>query len=135
MSQITAAELAYVKGLAAANDAVAIRMLSLKDELNSVAVTMLQDYRTGGAGTGGVAATDLANHANAALGSHLVGVQATNNMLDVALAAIKATADAARPTAYVPGTAGNWAGSPATIQAAIDRLAAAVEGLLAVPIP
>ena len=37
---------------------------------------------------------------------------------------------------YTPATPGNWSGSaPASMKAAIDRLAAAVEGLLAAPIP
>jgi hypothetical protein len=36
---------------------------------------------------------------------------------------------------YTPGNSSNWSGSPTTIQAALDRLAAAVAGLLGSPIP
>jgi hypothetical protein len=46
-----------------------------------------------------------------------------------ALGALKVNA------AFVPGTSGDWDGDPATVQTAIDRLAAAVEGLLGAPIP
>lgn len=37
--------------------------------------------------------------------------------------------------AYIVGAAGNWSGSPTTVTSALDRLAAAVAGLLAGPIP
>jgi hypothetical protein len=36
---------------------------------------------------------------------------------------------------YFPGASGNWAGDPATMGDALDRIAAAVAGLLAAPIP
>ena len=36
---------------------------------------------------------------------------------------------------YAPGNPGDWDGDPATIQDALDRLAAAVSGLLTAPIP
>lgn len=40
-----------------------------------------------------------------------------------------------RANAFTPGTAGNWSGSPATVQAAIDRIAAAVAVSIGNPIP
>jgi hypothetical protein len=46
-----------------------------------------------------------------------------------AIAALKVNA------AFTPGDAGDWDGSPATVQAAIDRLAATVATLFAAPIP
>jgi hypothetical protein len=46
-----------------------------------------------------------------------------------AIAALKVDA------AFTPGTPADWAGSPATIQAAIDRLAACVADLNAAPVP
>lgn len=36
---------------------------------------------------------------------------------------------------YIPAAPANWAGSPATVGSALDRLAAAVAGLLGGPIP
>jgi hypothetical protein len=36
---------------------------------------------------------------------------------------------------YTPGTPGDWAGAPTSVQDALDRLAAAVEGLLGGAIP
>ena len=131
MAQITSAQLAYVQGLAAGGDAVAQVLLSHKDELNSDMVAMFQDYRTGGAGTGGVLATDLAA-TTSGKGASLVGVHATGNTLEVALAAVKATADAARVNAFTPGTghATDWATSaPATVQAALDRMSSLLKTL------
>ena len=46
-----------------------------------------------------------------------------------------AALDNAPDTAYTPSTPGDWAGSPTNVQDAIDRLAAAVSGLLGAPIP
>lgn len=138
MSQITAAELNYVKGLADDADPVAIALMSHKDELNSNIVQLFQDYRTRPA-VAGVSTADLASTANGK-GASMVGVEDaggkyTATTVEAALAEVKTLADAARTSAYTPGTAGDWATSPTTIQAAIDRIAAAVAGLLTTPIP
>jgi len=59
---------------------------------------------------------------------------ATQALTDAATA--QSTAEDAENQAYTAGTPGDWATTaPATLKAAVDRLAAAVEGLLTNPIP
>jgi hypothetical protein len=60
---------------------------------------------------------------------------ATNSTQLATTAYADAIAALKRDTAFTPGAAGDWDGVPATVQAAIDRLAAAVSGLLVLPIP
>ena len=48
---------------------------------------------------------------------------------------VSASPPPAPAVAYVPTTSADWAGDPATVQEALDRIAAAVAGLLAAPIP
>lgn len=55
--------------------------------------------------------------------------------LEDAATAAQASADGAAAAAYVPTTSADWVGDPADIQEALDRLASAVAGLLAAPIP
>jgi len=57
------------------------------------------------------------------------------NKLDAAFTAVQAAVVGVAP-AYAAGTPADWAtAAPTTVSEAIDRLATAVAGILAVPIP
>lgn len=70
--------------------------------------------------------------------SNITGPLSVNNQRINAVAAPVDPSDAATKQyvdTYVPGVSADWAGDPATLQEALDRLAAAVAGLLGAPIP
>ena len=108
--------------------------LAVEGDEVAQAIIDLQTTCATGVGGAGQLTTDLASTAHNK-GAEKIGVEDagghyTAANVEAALAEVKIIADAARPSAFTAGTAGNWTGAaPTTIQAAIDRIAAALAGL------